>query len=115
MHGQKKRRKRTLGGLLAVDGNKLMWSLMSEPQWTTEDGYIGLRISVQKEDARHRELILEYPFPNKVTGVGLPQLPQRPKFSVKTIEVTVRKAIAAGWDPASRGKPIVFHVSKLLS
>jgi len=70
MHGQKKRRKRTMEGLLAVDGNKLLWSRMSEPQWTTEDGYIGLRISVQKEDTRHRELILEYPFPKKVTGVG---------------------------------------------
>jgi hypothetical protein len=54
MHGQKKRRKRTMEGLLAVDGNKLMWSLMSEPQWTTEDGYIGLRISVQKEDTPSR-------------------------------------------------------------
>ena len=32
MHGQKKRRKRTMDGLLAVDGNKLMWSLMSEPR-----------------------------------------------------------------------------------
>jgi hypothetical protein len=79
-----------------------MWSLVSEPQWTREDGYIGLRISVQTEDAHHRELILEYPFPKKVTGVGIPQLPQRPKFSAKTIEVTVRQAIAAGWDPTSR-------------
>jgi|SRR5277367_6017033 len=115
MHGQKKRRKRTMEGLLAVDGNKLMWSLVSEPQWTSEDGYIGLRISVQTEDARHRELILEYPFPKKVTGVGLPQLPQRPKFSVKTIDATVRQAIAAGWDPTSRGKSFVFHVSKTQS
>ena len=113
MHGQKKRRKRTMGGLLAIDGNNLMWSLMSEPQWTTEDGYIGLRISGQREDARHRKLILEYPFPKKVTGVGAPQLPQRPKFSVKTIETTVRQAIVAAWDPTSRGKPIVFHVSKI--
>jgi hypothetical protein len=113
MHGQKKRRKRTMGGLLAVDGNNLIWSLVSEPQWTTEDGYIGLRISVQAEDARHRELILEYPFPKKVTGVGLPQLPQRPKFAVKTIAATVRQASAAGWDPTPRGKPIVFHVSKI--
>jgi hypothetical protein len=56
MHGQKKRRKRTMEGLLSVDGNKLMWSLVSEPQWTSEDGYIGLCISVQTEDARHREL-----------------------------------------------------------
>jgi len=97
MHGQKKRRKRTMEGLLAVDGNKLMWSLLSEPQWSTEGGYIGLRISVQLEDAHHRELILEYPFPKKFTGVGAPQLPQRPKFSVKTIEASVREAIAAGW------------------
>jgi hypothetical protein len=41
----------------------LKWWLVREPQWTTEDGYIGHRISVQTEDARHRELILEYPFP----------------------------------------------------
>jgi hypothetical protein len=113
MHGQKKRRKRTMEGLLAVDGNRLMWSLLSEPQWTSEGGYIGLRISVQAEDARHRELILEYPFPKKVTGVGLPQLPQRPKFSVKTVEASVHQAIDVGWDPASRGKSFVFHVSKL--
>jgi hypothetical protein len=111
MHGQKKRRKRMMEGSLAVDGNKLMWSLVSEPQWSTEDGYIGLRISVQTEDARHRELILEYPFPKKFIGVGAPQLPQRPKFSVKTIEANVREAIAAGWEPISRGKPFVFHVS----
>ena len=111
MHGQKKRRKRTMEGLLAVDGNKLMWSLLSEPQWSTEGGYIGLRISVQLEDAHHRELILEYPFPKKFTGVGAPQLPQRPKFSVKTIEANVCEAIAAGWEPISRGKPFTFHVS----
>jgi hypothetical protein len=110
MHGQKKRRKRTMDGLIAVDGNNLKWSLVSEPQWSTEDGYIGLRISVQTEDARHRELILEYSFPKKFTGVGAPQLPQRPKFSVKTIEAHIRQAIAAGWDPASRGKALIFHV-----
>jgi hypothetical protein len=104
------RRKRTMEGLIAVDGNRLKWWLVSEPQWSTEDGYIGLRISVQTEDARHRELILEYPFPKKVTGVGLPQIPQRPKFSVKTMEANVRQAMAAGWDPISRGKRFVFHV-----
>jgi hypothetical protein len=114
MHGQKKRRKRSMEGPLALDGHQLTWSLVSEPQWTSEDGYIGLRISVQTEDARHRELILEYPFPKKVTGIGIPQLPQRPKFSVKTIELNVREAIAAGWDPGSRGKSFVFRVSKTL-
>jgi hypothetical protein len=45
MHGQKKRRKRTMEGLIVVDGTSLKWWLVSEPQWTTEDGYIGLRSS----------------------------------------------------------------------
>lgn len=108
MHGQRKRGKRTIGGLIVIDGNSLEWTLVSQPQWTTEGGYIGLRISVRAEDACHRELILEYPFPKKAKGVRLPQLPQRPKFSGKTVEADVRQAIATGWDPNSRGKPFRF-------
>ena len=98
-------------GLIVVDGSSLKWQLVSEPMWSSEDGYIGLRISVKTEDAHHRELILEYPFPKKITGVGLPQLPQRPKVSLKTIEADVRHAIVSGWDPTSRGKPFIFHLS----
>jgi hypothetical protein len=62
------------------------------------------------EDGHHRELILEYPFPKKAGSKGAPKLPQRPKLSEKTIEADVRHAIAAGWDPASRGKTIVFRL-----
>lgn len=108
MHGQPKRGKHTIEGLIVIDGNSLVWRLVSQPQWTTEDGYIGLRISVRADDTRHRELILEYPFPKGLTGVGLPQLSQGPKFSVKTIEAGVRQAIATGWDPNSRGKALRF-------
>src|SRR3954465_10424830 len=103
MHGQKKRRKRSLGGAIVVEDHKLKWSLLSEPQKATEHGYIGLRISVRSEDGEHRELIMEYPFPGKCTGNGSPQIPQLPKFSVKTVASDVRRAIASGWDPLSRG------------
>ena len=34
---------------------------MSEPQKTTEHGYIGLRISARSDDEEHRELIMELP------------------------------------------------------
>lgn len=112
MHGQKKRRKRTMEGLIAVDDHKLKWSLISEPQKTTEHGYMGLRISVRSDDGEHRELIMEYPFPGKRTGNGSPQIPQRPNFSVKTVESDVRRAIAFGWDPLSRGKAVVYQVSR---
>ncbi len=112
MYGQKKRRKRTRGGLISAGKSKLRWDLLSEPQWTSEDGYRGLHISVRTEDGHHRELILEYPVPKKTTGVGLPQLPQRPQFSVKQIEAAVQRAIAEGWDPESRGKTFVFHLTR---
>jgi len=113
MHGQKKRRKRTIDGFLKIDGFSLCWRLISEPQWTSEDGYRGLRISVRTEDASHRELIIEYPFPSKTCGIGIPQLPQRPRFSVKTIEADIRGAITAGWDPLSRGKTFVLDLTKI--
>jgi len=74
MQGQKKRRKRTFGGEIVVEAHKSKWSLMSEPQKTTEHGYVGLRISVRSEDEEHRELIMEYPFPGKRTGNGRPQI-----------------------------------------
>ena len=111
MHGQKKRRKRSLEGMIAVDEISLSWKLLSEPQWTSEHGYKGLCVSVMTEDRRHRELIMEYPFPKKTTGNGSPQIPQRPKVSVKTIEADIRRAIAAGWEPESRGKAFIFRLS----
>jgi hypothetical protein len=99
-----KRRKRSLEGLIAVNGVRLSWRLLSEPQWTAEHGFKGLWISVRTEDARHRELILEYPMPNK-------QIPQRPKFSVRTVEDGIRQASVAGWEPESRGRVFIFKVS----
>ena len=109
MHGQKKWGKRSIEGSLTLDGVNLIWQLISEPQWIAE-GLIGMRISVQVAGSHNRELILEYPFPKKRNSVGLPQVPQRPKFSPKTVEADIRKALAAGWEPASRGKVLVFKV-----
>ena|SRR5258707_2710416 len=113
MHGQKKRRKRSLEGTIAVDGVNLRWRLLSEPQWTTEHGYKGLCIVVRMEEGHHRELILEYPFPK--SSKGPPKLPQRPKFSVKTIEADVRKAMGTGWEPASRGKTFILKLPGISS
>jgi hypothetical protein len=109
MHGQKKRRKRTLDGSIVLDGNTLSWSLLSEPLWSTEHGFVGLRIAVKAEDGAHRELILEYPYPKTKGGSELP-LPQRPPISGKTVESDTRQAMAAGWDPNSRGKTFIHHV-----
>jgi hypothetical protein len=112
MHGQKKRRKRTLKGEIVIDGPLLLWTLTSEPQWSNSgDGYKGMRISVQVADEARRELIIEYPYPTDSCGRNLP-VPQRPPVHSTLIEASIRQAIGAGWDPNSRGKAFVYHPPK---
>ena len=109
MHGQKKRRKRTIEGEASLAGMSLVWELLSEPQWSNSgDGYIGLCISVRVSDEARRELIIEYPYPTDKQGRKLP-VPQRPAVSQKLVETSIREAIEAGWDPGSRGKAFVFQ------
>jgi hypothetical protein len=112
MHGQKKRRKRLIKGVIDFEGLNLCWELLSEPQCSTEHGYQGLWISVRMEGERHRELILAYPYPKSKAGKPL-SLPQRPRFTEKTIESDIRKAKAAGWNPASRGKTFVHYLPEI--
>lgn len=113
MHGQKRYGKRSMGGSLTVDGFTLFWKLVSEPQEIRGRGPVGMRISVRAEGGRNRELILEYPFPRKaIDQNGLPHFPQRPTLSAKTIEVGIRQAMGAGYDPTSRGKALAFQVAE---
>jgi hypothetical protein len=110
MHGQKKYGKRSLEGLVTLNGINLIWRLISEPQLIAGRGLRGLCISVREESGHNRELILEYPFPKKRTSVGLPQVPQRPKLPPKMVEAGIRQALGRGWDPVSCGKPFIFQV-----
>ena|SRR5579862_7671595 len=123
MHGQNKRRKRSIEASINIDGFPLLWRLRSEPQWSTEHGYEGMSLAVQRTDGDFRELILEYPIPKKgrrlriagKTYLTMPNFPIRPKFSPKDVEADIHRAIVAGWDPNSRGKAFVFQVPELPS
>jgi hypothetical protein len=112
MHGQKKRRKRTIAGIATADGVKLVWELLSEPQYSNSgDGRIGLRVGVRVADASTRELIIEYPYPRDRRGYPKP-VPQRPPVSQPMVERSIHEALSAGWDPSSRGKPFVLLAEK---
>ncbi len=109
MHGQKKRRKRTIEGEATIEGVALVWELVSEPQWSNSgDGYMGLCISVRVRDKARRELLIECPYPMNKQGLPLP-VPQRPPVSPKKVEEAIIAAINSGWDPQSRGKAFVFN------
>lgn len=113
MHGQKKRRKRTIEGATTLDGHKLEWQLLSEPQYSNngEGQRIGMRIGVRLAEASARELIIEYPYPLDKKGLPKP-VPQRPQVSGPMVEKSIREALDSGWDPQSRGKAFVLLAAK---
>jgi hypothetical protein len=100
-----KRRKRDLTGTLVVDGYPLRWTLKSEQIWNPAGDHTGLRLSVERCDESHRELILEYPF-REMPGGKM----ERPDIKVEQIEGDIRRAMEAGWKPKSRGRPFYFPV-----
>ena len=109
--GQKHWRTRSIKGTANVDGVALLWELAGEPSWSNSgDGHKGMCIAVRVADIARRELVVEYPFPVGKDGRPLP-VPQRPPLSQAMVEASIRDAIQAGWDPASRGKAFVFYPS----
>ena len=80
-----KRRRRELEGTLEVAGYPLRWTLRSEQIWDAHGDHLGLRLSVERADEAHRELVLEYPFVDLgKTG--------RPEVNVERIEADIRQA-----------------------
>jgi hypothetical protein len=89
--------KRAIQSSLTIDGVPLIWKLHREQNWTTDQKAVGLAIHVQVVGKVRRELYLEYP------------------VAAAKVAEHIREAIAAGWDPESRGKPFVYDVAELPS
>jgi hypothetical protein len=65
-------------------------------------------VSLRLHNAQ-REAILEFLMPSNRGSKLQPQL-RRPQVNRRIMENGVRAALAAGWEPTSRGKPITFEV-----
>ena len=90
-----------MGGAVEIDGYRLQWKLISEPQWTT-DGAKGLCVSVTRTDGAYRELVIEYPYDRSA------YVPQRPRLTAAIVDTDIRQALTKGWNPESRGQTFVF-------
>lgn len=93
-------------GTVTVDGFSYDWRLEREPHLSDDDGWKGMTISLRQHDAR-REALLEFPAPKRLLK-GLPR--GRLQLDDATIARGARAALAAGWTPVSRGKPMIFTV-----
>lgn len=98
---------RNLAGTIEIDGRKFDWELLREPQWCSGDGWRGMMVALRQQDSQ-REALLEFPMP-RGPGNGSPQR-RRPKLTDAIIANGVHAALSAGWDPYSRGRPVVFMV-----
>ena len=100
--------KRNLSGLIEFDDHEYHWAIEREPQWCTPGGGRGMVVRLRQADAP-REALLEFPMPSARRSALQPQL-RRPQVNGVIIANGVRAALAAGWEPTSRGKPAVFEV-----
>jgi hypothetical protein len=100
---------RTLQGTVTVDDVDYDWSLQREPQWSTDQGYKGMAVAVQLAASPARQAVLEFPFPRWSARKSTPHR-QRPQVQRAQLEEGIRAALAAGWDPASKGKPFTVEL-----
>jgi hypothetical protein len=104
-----KARKRSAEGLFEVDGTLLRWTLLREAQYTSSDGFKGMAFSVRADGRKvFRELILEFPFPKRKPGFARQE---KERILPPIIEAGIRQAIAAGWNPVSRGRVFAFQAA----
>ena len=96
-----------LAGTVDVDGLQYDWELRREPQWGESEGWKGMTVALLQQETQ-RGALLEFPPPKRLLK-GL----QRGRLQINDAIVSrgVRAALLAGWQPESRGKPMVFMVA----
>ncbi len=95
-----------LAGIVDVDGFQYEWELRREPQWGESEGWLGMTVALLQKDTK-RGAVLEFPPPKRLLK-GM----QRGRLQINDAIVArgIRAALLAGWEPSSRGKPMVFTV-----
>jgi hypothetical protein len=108
--------KRSIQTSVTIDGVPMIWELHREQNWTLDQKAVGLAIHVWVPGPTRRELYLEYPVVRKQTNAySSIAVTARPTIVAAKVVEHIREAIAAGWDPESRGKPFVYEVAELPS
>lgn len=93
---------------IQVDGEPYVWRLQRQPQWSSDAAeWRGKAIAVRHGEGQ-REAVLEFP-PEPRPRYGAPLL-QPSHIPTDLVARAITSAIAAGWDPLSRGKTVAIVV-----
>jgi len=93
---------------VVVDGEPYVWRLQRLPQWSSDTaGWRGMALAVRHQEGQ-REAVVEFP-PVGQPRFGAPQL-QASHIAPALVKKAIASAIAAGWEPLSRGKTVTIVV-----
>jgi hypothetical protein len=97
---------RDLKGVVQVDGEDYEWEVRRQPQRTTGNNWDGIGIALKLVEGQREAIVL---FPMVMRANGTPNF-ERQRINLESVRNAIASAIAAGWDPTSRGKVVVFDV-----
>jgi hypothetical protein len=93
---------------IEVGGETYVWRLQRQPQWSSDvAGWRGMAIAVRHAEGQ-REAVLEFP-PGPQPRYGAPQL-KASQIAPDLVARAIASAMAAGWEPLSRGKTVAIVV-----
>jgi hypothetical protein len=93
---------------IEVDGAPYVWRIQRRPQWSSDTAaWRGMALAVRHREGQ-REAVLEFP-PGQQPRFGAPQL-KPSQIAPELVAKAIASAIAADWDPLSRGKTVSIVV-----
>lgn len=93
---------------IQVGGEPYVWWLTRRPHWSSDTGkWCGMALSARHQEGL-REVVLEFP-PGRQPRFGAPQL-EAARIDIKLVANAIASAVAAGWEPLSRGKTVFIEV-----
>jgi len=97
---------RETSGTVEVDGEIYEWEIRRQPQPKSGGKWDGMALTLRLKDFK-REAVVQFPMPLRPNG--RPDQ-EKQRINVESVRNAVTAIIEAGWDPTSRGKPMVFDV-----
>ncbi|OJU10796.1 MAG: hypothetical protein BGN86_15790 [Caulobacterales bacterium 68-7] len=94
---------------IVVDGEPFVWWLQRQPGWNSDDNaFTGMALAARHSEGQ-REVVLEFPPPATKPKFGATTL-KPTQIPVDLVARAIASAIAAGWEPLSRGKTVTIAV-----
>jgi hypothetical protein len=95
---------------IEVGGEPFVWRLHRQPGWSSDTGTRhGMALAARHKEGQ-REAVMEFP-PGPQLKYGAPLL-KPAQIAPDLVIRAISSAIAAGWDPLSRGKTVAIVVDE---